>query len=120
MYNHQLVMFDADHDRHVLSAYRSAKQEYATRHDILGADALAWTAFKAGRYAEARIAMRAALRLGTNDPRLFYHAGLTARASGQTTAARDFLERALKLSPNFDPYQTAAARSALASLAPRG
>jgi len=120
MYNRQLVMFDADHDRNAISAYRSAKQEYAARHDILGADALAWTAFKARRNAEARTAMQAALRLGTNDPRLFYHAGLIARASGQTQAARAFLERALKLSPEFDPYQAIAAKRALTSLESHG
>ncbi len=120
MYNRQLVMFDADHGRRAMWAYRSAKQEYATRHDILGADALAWAAFKAGKIAEARAAVRAALRLGTNDPRLFYHAGLIARASGQTQAARDFLERALNLSPGFDPYQAVTARNALASLKTRG
>ncbi len=116
MYNRQMVMFDADHDRHALSAYRSAKREYLIRRDILGADALAWTAHKAGRDAEASAAIAAALRLGTNDPRLLYHAGLIARAAGQNVAARNFLERALKLSPQFDPYQAIVARKALASL----
>ncbi len=116
MYNRQLVMFDADHGRNVISAYRSAKQEYRIRHDILGADALAWSAYKAGKIAEARTAIRDALRLGTNDPRLFYHAGLIARASGQTRMARAFIERALRESPQFDPYQARVARSALASL----
>ncbi len=116
MYNRQLVMFDADHDRNSLWAYRSAKQEYRIRRDILGADALAWTALKAGRTAEAGQAIRDALRLGTNDPRLFYHAGLIARASGQKEVARAFLTRALTLSPQFDPYQTIVARKALASL----
>jgi len=120
MYNRQLVVFDADHDRNAMWAYRSAKQEYVARHDILGADALAWAALKAGKYVEARGIMRAALRLGTNDPRLFYHAGLIARACGETQAARTFLERALKLSPEFDPYQAVTARNVLASLAPRG
>lgn len=116
MYNRQLVMFDADHDRQATWAYDSAKQEYVSRRDILGADALAWAAFKAGKFVEARSAMRAALRLGTNDPRLFYHAGLIARASGQAPAARAFLKRALNMSPEFDPFQAIVARNALASL----
>lgn len=116
MYNRQLVMFNADHDRRVTWAYRSAKQEYATRHDVLGADALAWTAFKAGKNTEARTAMRAALRLGTEDPRLFYHAGMIARAAHDRAGARMYLQRALALSPEFDPLQAIKARNALEDL----
>ncbi len=116
MYNRQIVMFDADHDRHAIAAFHSAKQEYAIRHDILGADALAWTAFKAGKMTEARTAMKAALRLGTADPRLFYHAGLIARANGDRAGARRYLQRALALNPEFEPLQAIKAREALTEL----
>lgn len=116
MYNRQLVMFDADHDRKPLETYRAARREYAVRRDILGADALAWAALKAGKLAQARSAMRAALRLGTRDPRLFYHAGMIALSSGDTTAARDYLRRALALNPQFDPLQSAIAWTALRAL----
>lgn len=116
MYNRQLVMFDADHDRKAAEAYRLARREYRIRRDILGADALAWTALKAGKIAEARAAMHQALRLGTKDPRLFYHAGMIARAAGDKAAARKFLESALRLNPHFDPLQSIRARSALTEL----
>jgi tetratricopeptide (TPR) repeat protein len=119
MYNRQLVMFDADHDRKPAQAYRFAQREYRLRRDILGADAVAWTALKAGKIVQARAAMREALRLGTNDPRLLYHAGMIARASGDNATARAFLENALRLSPVFDPLQSRIARSALAGLMPR-
>ena len=119
MYNRQLAMFYADHDFKTNEAYRDAKREYAVRRDILGADALAWTALKAGKLAEARAAMKAALRLGTQDPRLFYHAGMIARASGQRALSKTYLRRALALNPHFDPLQAVRAREALDSEADR-
>ena len=118
MYNRQLVMFDADHDTNVEQAYRSARREYRSRRDILGADAVAWSALKAGHIAEARSAAADALRFGTRDPRLLYHAGMIARASNDSAAARRYLEAALDLCPQFDPLQARVARDALRSLPP--
>ncbi len=113
MYNRQLVMFDADHDRHALQAFRLAQREYETRRDILGADAVAWTAFKAGKITEAARAMHAALRMGTRDPRLLFHAGLIAQSQGKIRVARSYLTDALHLSPEFDPLQASVARRTL-------
>jgi tetratricopeptide (TPR) repeat protein len=116
MYNRQLVMFDADHDRNAAEAFRLASEEYRVRRDILGADAVAWTALKAGKLVDANAAMRAALRLGTRDPRLFFHAGMIARASGDDRSARTFLREALDLSPQFDSLQARVARVALSQV----
>jgi tetratricopeptide (TPR) repeat protein len=113
LYNRQVVMFYADHDMKTREAYIDAKGEYGIRRDILGADALAWTALKAGKIREAQAAMKAALRLGTRDPRLYYHAGMIARAAGQHDVARAYLRRALALNPVFDPLQATVARNAL-------
>lgn len=117
MYNRQLAMFYADHDIKVHEAYVDAKREYQVRHDILGADTLAWAALKAGKILEAQAAMKAALRLGTQDPRLFYHAGMLAAAAGDHEAARSYLKHALDLSPQFDPLQVVKAREMLAAQA---
>jgi Tfp pilus assembly protein PilF len=57
--------------------------------------------------------MHAALRLGTRDAQLYYHAGMIAQAAGEKAAARDYLQRALQLNPQFDPLQAAMARQAL-------
>ena len=57
--------------------------------------------------------MRDALRLGTRDAKLLYHAGMIARAAGEKEAARDYLKRALKLNPQFDPLQATIARKAM-------
>ncbi len=94
-------------------AYRLAAKEYEARKDIYGADALAWTALKANKISEAQTAIKDALRLGTNDAKLLYHAAMIARASGDETAARDFLQRALKLNPQFDPLQSVIAKTLL-------
>ncbi|HXG86301.1 MAG TPA: tetratricopeptide repeat protein, partial [Pyrinomonadaceae bacterium] len=76
LYNRQLALFYADHDIKSEEAYKLAAKEYEARKDIYGADALAWTALKAGKLTEAQAAMKDASRLGTKDARLFYHAGM--------------------------------------------
>jgi tetratricopeptide (TPR) repeat protein len=114
LYNRQMALFYADHDLKTEDAYQMAVAEYSVRRDIYGADALAWTALKAGRISEAQTAMKEALRLGTKDVRLWYHAGMIARAAGDQAEAKKFLQQALKLSPHFDPLQSVAAEKALA------
>lgn len=115
LYNRQLALFYADHDMKPEEAYASALREYAIRQDIYGADALAWTALKAGKIAEAQSAIKEALRLGTKDARLFYHAGMIGQAAvdKDTSGVRDYLKRALALNPQFDPLQASIARKAL-------
>ncbi len=93
-----------------------ATREYEVRRDIYGADALAWTALKAGHLAEAQAKMKEALRLGTKDARLFYHAGMIAKAAGDGRGAKQWLEKALQLNPQFDPLLALSARQALNSI----
>jgi len=57
--------------------------------------------------------MKDALRLGTQDARLFYHAGMIAQAAGDRTTAVDFLRRALKLNPRFDLWHSKVATKVL-------
>jgi tetratricopeptide (TPR) repeat protein len=113
LYNRQLALFYADHDMKAEAAYADAVKEYEARQDIYGADAVAWTALKAGKTREAQAAIKEALKLGTRDAKLFYHAGMIARAAGQKDAAQDYLKRALTLNPQFDPLQAVIARNAL-------
>ncbi len=101
-----LANFYANRDLKPDEAYTLAAGEFASgRHDIYGADALAWTALKANRLQEAQAAVQEALKLGTLDAKLFYHAGMIARAAGESGRAREYLERALALNPGFDPMQ---------------
>ncbi len=112
--NRPLILFHADHNIKTDEAYREALDEYKVRRDIYGADAVAWSALKSERLAEAQAAMKSALRLGTQDARLFYHAGMIARASGDDGLARKYLERVRKLNPEFDPVQAREVTKALA------
>lgn len=114
VYDRQLAIFYADHQLKPEEAYKLAKREYEARHDIYGSDALAWAALKAGHRDEAQRTIKEALRLGTQDAKLFYHAGMIARDAGDRTAARDYLQRAVKLNPQFDPRQAPIAKQVLA------
>ncbi len=113
LYNRQLALFYADHDLKPAEAFQLAAKEYETRKDIYGADALAWTALKAGKNLEAQTAIKDALRLNTQDAKLFYHAGMIARAVGDDNAARQFLQKTLALNPAFDLLQAANIKSIL-------
>ena len=114
LYSRQLALFYADHDREPAEASANAVREYAAgRRDIYGADALAWTALKSDKLTQARTAIKEALRLGTLDAMLFYHAGMIARAAGDNAEARRYLTHALALNPQFDPLQASLARRAL-------
>jgi tetratricopeptide (TPR) repeat protein len=111
----ELALFEADHGDAAI-ALDLAEDAYAERPTVKAADALAWAMLKAGRTAEARKRSVEALRLGSRDPVLLYHAGAIAAAAGDSKAAVRDLRAALKLDPGFSPTGAAAARMLLASL----
>jgi tetratricopeptide (TPR) repeat protein len=118
IYNRQLALFYADHDRHLPRALALARAEIEVRQDIYGHDALAWVLYKLGRWQEALAPMDRALELGTRDAKLFFHAGMIHRAAGNTLLARDYLARALATNPHFHVLHATTAARALAELAP--
>jgi tetratricopeptide (TPR) repeat protein len=101
LYNRELAYFYLDHDLKVEEALALARCEIEVRRDVYGHDVLAWALLKNGRAEEARSAMTEALRLGTRDPKIFFHAGMIHARLGDTARARDFLARALALNPQF-------------------
>lgn len=111
-----LALLWADHDLHREAALRLAEQDAARRDDVYAADALAWTLYRAGRIAEARKAARRALRLGTRDPLLLFHAGLIAAAAGARDDAVDLLTAAAARPAVLGPRRLREAGDALASL----
>lgn len=115
-YHRAWSLFLLDHGRRIPEVLAAARAELEGRRDIHGHDLAAWALHKSGRHGEAREAMAAALAQGTQDPMLFYHAGMIARAAGDRAAARDHLERALAIAPSFDHAAPAIARAALDSL----
>lgn len=116
-YTRQLAMFWADHDTRLDDALAVARSEKAARRDIYTADLLAWCLYRKGRYAEAKASMDEALRLGTRDPRLLFHAGMIADALGDRAAGAKYLRQALAINPSFDVLQAEEAKRVLAGRA---
>jgi len=113
-YGRELALVLADHDRGLPDALHLARQEATRRRDIYTDDALAWALYKNGRLADAMRAAHRALRLGTEDALLHYHAGMIAAAAGRGEWAARHLARALALNPHFDLRQAPLARATLA------
>lgn len=103
LYSRQFALFYADHQRNVDNAIQLAEWEYGRRQDIYTQDTLAWVYYRTGRFMEASQIMEQALRLNTQDPLLFFHAGMIANSVGNTEKARTFLTQAFKFIPYFSP-----------------
>ena len=112
-YHRAWSLYMLDHGRRVNEIVDRARVELKTRRDVYGYDIVAWALHKANRNAEAQSAMAAALRLGTRDPLLLYHAGTIAYGAGDEDGARGYLTAALELDPVSRPRYAAAARSTL-------
>jgi tetratricopeptide (TPR) repeat protein len=116
VYNRELAIFYADHNIHLDRAVVLARKEFELRHDVYTWDALAWALFRNGQANEAAEAMTSALRLGTKDASLFFHAGLIYEQIGETEKARTFLDRAEALNPQFNLLLADVAQQALRRL----
>jgi tetratricopeptide (TPR) repeat protein len=116
LYNRDLALFYADRDRNLDKALRLIEREAAVRKDIHTYDVLGWVYYKSQRYPEAETAVKSALRLGTKDPRLLYHAGMIARGVGKEKEAKRLLNQALALNPHFHPVYEQSARQTLIAL----
>ncbi|MBA4182929.1 MAG: hypothetical protein H0X49_02820, partial [Acidobacteria bacterium] len=115
-YSRNIALFWADHDIKLDEALTIAKREREVRSDIFTSDTLAWCLFKKGQLTEAKTAMDEALRLGTQDARLFYHAGMIEQALGNRRNAIKHLQLALKINPSFDILQAEVARQTLRAI----
>ncbi|MEP7040242.1 MAG: tetratricopeptide repeat protein [Chloroflexota bacterium] len=111
----ELASFFADHGD-PLQAVTLAIAAYRERPSVFGADTLAWALHRAGRSQEAALYLAQALRLGTRDSRILYHAGMIEIALGEIDAARDHLQAALALNPAFSPLDATRAEQALEGL----
>lgn len=89
-----LSLFLASRGADAERAVALARAELAQRQDVFSHDALAWALHRAGTHEGADAAMAHALRAGTPDPRLRYHAGVIASALGDRERARTLLEAA--------------------------
>ena len=110
-----LALFEADHGDPV-KALAYAQTGYKATPTVRAADALAWALHRLGRDTEAKRRSDEALRLGSRDPLIRYHAGAIAAALGRTADARHDLQLALSTDPGFSATGAAEARRILATL----
>jgi tetratricopeptide (TPR) repeat protein len=108
-----LARFLAEHNRELDEAVRLAEGAAAERHDIFTEDALAWCYFKTGRLADASTVMTAALRTGTADRTILYHAAAIRLSLGDHAGARRLATKALRQDATFDVRLTPALRAVL-------
>ena len=110
-----LALFEADHGD-PNRALELAQVAYKATPTVRAADALAWALHRLGRDSEARKHSDEALRLGSIDPILRYHAGAIEAALGDAKDGRRNLQFALATDPGFSATGAAEARRLLASL----
>jgi tetratricopeptide (TPR) repeat protein len=87
----ELALYLAEH-RPGAEAVARAEDAVERRPNVGAWDALAWARFTAGDTDGAAAAITEALRLGTIDPRIRYHAAEIAAGDGDTAGAREHLE----------------------------
>lgn len=107
----EMALFEADHGDS-RRAVALAREAYRRRPSIHGADALAWALYRDGQFGEARVLIKEALRLGTQDALLHYHAGMIA-LQFDVEEARRHLETALAINPHFSVHHAPIAQKML-------
>jgi tetratricopeptide (TPR) repeat protein len=111
-----LARFLAERGRNLNDALRLAEMVSAERRDIFTADALAWARFRLGRLEGARTAIRDALRTGTRNRVILFHAAAIEHALGHDAAARPLVARSRDAAPRFDLVAAPAAAALAARL----
>lgn len=97
--NRELIFYYADIAGRPAEALALATREVARRQDVFTLEAQAWALHASGRHAEARTTIDRALAPGVEHAAMLRHAGLIARAQGDTAAAARWLARARTLAP---------------------
>ena len=116
IYNRQLALFYANHNLHLEKSLEMAQKELENRKDIYAYDTDAWALYKNHRYSEAAQMIKEAMKLGTRDAMLYYHAGMIYRSLSEETQAAQMLSEALTINPHFDLLQAPIARGTLIDL----
>lgn len=108
----ELAAFAAEYSDPV-AAVALAEAAYVARPSIYGADAYAWALYHAGEIEKSAEISQEALRLGTQDATLYYHAGIIALTSGDSETGKRYLQTALDINPAFSFKHAPIARAKL-------
>ena len=111
-----MINYWLDHDMNLEESLRLATTEYESRKDIFTCDSQAWALFKNGRVAEAKKVISEALRTGTKDSRINYHAATIYKALNLRDKATEHMQLAVAMNSSFDPVQMQSAQNMLAEL----
>ena len=112
-----LAMYYAEHHEYLTDALVEARSDLHKRGDeIYADDTMAWVLAAMARWPQARVYAERAVRYGTQDPEVQYHAGVIALHTGHTGEASARLRAALNADASFHPFYAADARKMLASM----
>jgi tetratricopeptide (TPR) repeat protein len=113
----QTALFLADHNLRLEEAVDQAFGGYETHpNNIYTADALSWALHKTGQDDEALTYSEQAVRLGSHDPALLFHAGMVNFRAGNHETARGYLQRVIDTNPKFSLLYASEAAATLEEL----
>lgn len=114
----EMAHFAASHGADPAAALAQARTAYTHRPTIYAADTLAWALYQQGEYEEAWHYSQEALRLGTRDALLQFHAGMIAQKRGDAPSAYTHFQTALEINPYFSPLYAPVAQQGVQETAP--
>jgi tetratricopeptide (TPR) repeat protein len=113
------ALYLATRKQGVQEALKLAQDELKTRADVFTLDTLAWALHVNGRLPEAREYSSKALREGTQDARLLYHAGCLALAAGEYADAETAFTSSDRIKQMLMPLERADLEKEIAFLKSR-
>lgn len=97
-----IALFAAERDPGP-DAVAAARRTSRKSPNIFNNDGLAWNLYRVGKVEQAREAVSRALRTGTRDPSIRFHAAVIADAAGDREEAVEHLRSVLETNPRFSP-----------------
>lgn len=113
------ALYLATTGRDVETAVQLTTRELESRQDVYSLDAMAWSLHAANRSPEALAYSKRAVAEGTQDARLFYHAGVIAAASGELAKAAHWLTKARSIQHMLLPSERRGLDREFAALGPQ-
>lgn len=105
-HSRELALHYADKNINLDRAVELALYDLEDTEDIYAYDTLAWVRYKMGDMAGAQEAMHKALRLGTEDATLYYHAGMILYGQDNVKKAKELLGLSVAVNPHIHESKT--------------